>query len=253
MSVFKKYASYYDSLYQNKDYEKECDFLSVIFKKYSAKPVHSILDVGCGTGTHDLVLDNRGYTVTGIDLSPEMVDIAKGKIKDKKTQLDFFQGDARNFNLNKKFDTVVSMFAVLSYQAKNEDIISSFKCARQHLDKGSLFIFDIWFGPAVLVQKPSNRFNLLERNGERIVRLTTPDFNLLDQTVDVKYKLFTISGDKILNEADEVHKIRFLFPQETKNYLEQAGFKILEMCPLGELGKVPTENNWDVTIVAEAI
>jgi len=253
MSVFKQYASYYDSLYRNKDYEKECDFLERIFEKYSSKKIHSVIDIGCGTGSHDLALDKRGYAVVGIDLSSEMVEIAKEKIKNKKTQLEFFQGDARRFDLGKKFDAAISMVAVLSYQITNEEIISSFKRARCHLDAGSLFIFDVWFGPAVLVQKPCDRFNFMEKGDKKIIRLTTSDFHLLSQTVDVKYKLFTISGDKILDETNEVHKIRFLFPQEIKSYLAQSGFEVLDMCPLGELGAVPNDNNWDVTIIAKAV
>jgi len=56
------------------------------------------------------------------------------------------------------------MFAVMGYQIANEDIMSAFKTASKHLEKNGLFIFDAWFGPAVLSQKPSERFKVIEKN-----------------------------------------------------------------------------------------
>ena len=69
MEIFGDYANFYDNLYKDKDYKKECDYLEKIFNKYSPKKVKTILDLGCGTGSHDLILAKRGYQVTGLDFS----------------------------------------------------------------------------------------------------------------------------------------------------------------------------------------
>ena len=71
MIVFgKEYANTYDALYENKDYEKECDFIEAIFSKGSLN-AKTVLDLGCGTGGHALVLAKRGYEVLGLTALPK--------------------------------------------------------------------------------------------------------------------------------------------------------------------------------------
>jgi 2-polyprenyl-3-methyl-5-hydroxy-6-metoxy-1,4-benzoquinol methylase len=77
--VFGTYGEYYDIFYSDKDYEKECDFVQEIFKKYSSFPVKTVLDAGCGTGGHSIPLARRGLKVTGIDASPVMIEKARAK------------------------------------------------------------------------------------------------------------------------------------------------------------------------------
>ena len=212
MNIFESYANYYDIIYRDKDYEAESDFLELIFSKYFSNSVRSILDLGCGTGEHALTLAERGYKIAGVDLSRKMLEIGRRKVKKRRLNIEFIQGDIRNIQLNQKFDVVISMFAVMSYQVTNQDLISTFKTAWKHLEKNGLFIFDVWFGPAVLTQKPSDRFEVIEKGNEKIIRLATPVLDILNHTVDVKYKIIRLSKDKVVDEADEVDKMRFLFP-----------------------------------------
>jgi len=253
MTIFRDYAYIYDALYEDKDYKKECQFQEKILKTYAFGQIRTILDLGCGTGGHALILAERGYKVTGVDLSREMLEISRKKAKERKLNTEFIQGDIRNLKLNQKFDAVISMFAVISYQITNEDLISTFKVALKHLKKNGLFIFDVWFGPAVLAQKPSNRFKVMEKDNERIIRFATPVLDILNHTVDVKYKIIKLSKDKVLDEVDEVHKVRFLFPQEIKLICDMTGFKVLELCPFMELGKIPTEKDWNVTGIVRKV
>ncbi len=113
-----------------------------------------------------MILAEKGYKVAGIDLSREMLEISRRKAKERELNIEFIQGDIRNMELNQKFDAVISMFAVISYQITNKDLMSTFKVASRHLKKNGLFIFDTWFGPAVLTQKPSERFKVIEKNNK---------------------------------------------------------------------------------------
>ena len=74
--------------------------------------------------------------------------------------------------------------------------------------------------------------------------------NILNHTVDVKYKIIKISNSKALDEIDEVYKMRFLFSQEVKLICDVTGSKVLELCPFIKLGKMPTEKDWNVTGIA---
>ena len=118
--VFGTYGEYYDIFYDDKDYEQECDFVQKIFKKYSSFPVKSILDAGCGTGGHSIPLAFRGYEVTGIDASPVMIKKARQKAKEAGVNPTFRSLDIRDFDLKKKFDACISMFAVLNYLTETD-------------------------------------------------------------------------------------------------------------------------------------
>ena len=253
MSVFRDYANYYDTLYREKDYEKECDFLEQIWEELSSEPISRILDLGCGTGGHALPLAQRGYDVTGVDRSEQMLAIAKAKATQVNLSVEFQRGDIRNLELGQTFDAVISMFAVISYQATNDELAAAFRTARCHLEPGGLFVFDCWFGPAVLTQRPSDRYKIVEADGERIIRFVSPVLDILQHTVQVNYKILRLRDGRVVDEVDESHLLRFLFPQEIAYYLAEAGFKLLKLCPFMELNRQPTEQDWNVTVVAERV
>jgi ubiquinone/menaquinone biosynthesis C-methylase UbiE len=111
MGKFGRFAEYYDLVYQRMvDYEKECDLLEKVLAESSRKTVRTVLDVGCGSGSHALILSKRGYTVTGIDVSRKMIEKAKRKTENEGTE--FFVQDMRNLDLNGEFDCAFCMFGV---------------------------------------------------------------------------------------------------------------------------------------------
>ena len=74
-----RFARYYDRIYDGiVDYEGDVDFLERAFLRFRRKP-RTILDLGCGTGNHDLPLARRGYEVTGLDRSQAMLVQARKK------------------------------------------------------------------------------------------------------------------------------------------------------------------------------
>lgn len=252
MKVYQKYAAYYDTLYQYKNYPKECKFLAKVFKKYARKKYLSILDLGCGTGSHALILAKQGNEVTGVDLSDRMIKLAEEKAKGTGIKVDFRQGDVRNVSLNKKFDIVLLMFNVIGYQITNQDLVSTFKTANRHLKKGGILIFDCWFGPAVLKQMPGSRKKIIKKsNREKLIKSSASVLDILNQTVDIKYQVLRVLEGKVFDKVKETHKIRFLFPQEIKYFLEEAGFRSLEICPVLQLGEKPSFKDWNISIIAK--
>lgn len=247
------YAGVYDTLYQDKDYGAECEFLEQIFADYAPFFVHTVLDLGCGTGGHVLLLAGEDYIVTGVDRSEAMLTEARWKAAAQRVSCDFIQGDIRDLDLGCTYDVVIAMFAVVSYQTTNESLEDTFLTAQQHLKPGGLFIFDCWYGPAVLMQRPTNQCKAVESDGERIVRYTSPVLDVSQHTVRVDYEVLRMEGDLILERANESHLMRFLFPQEIKYYLNNTGFKLLRLCPFMDLEREPAEHDWNVTVIAEAV
>jgi len=253
LTVFQDYAGCYDLLYRNKDYKAECVFLERVFGRHAQHPVRTILDLGCGTGEHALLLAHRGYRVTGVDLSRRMLERARQKADEAGLAITFHEGDIRNIDLGRIFDAAVAMFAVISYQTGNTDLAAALYTTRRHLISGGLFVFDCWFGPAVLSQKPTDRYKVVEGNGERIIRFATPTLDVLRHTVQVDYKVLRIDDRHLLEEIDESHLMRFFFPLEIEHYLAEAGFKLLTLCPFLSLNQPATDRDWNITVVAKAI
>ena len=143
------YSKYYDLLYSDKDYVIEAKYVEDLIKKNTNNAM-SILELGCGTGKHADIFCDSGFIVHGVDDSKQMLNIAELKRVGKENNLFFTHSKIQNLNLDKKFDVVTSLFHVMSYQITNESLVESFRVAKNHLKKRGIFIFDFWYGPAVL-------------------------------------------------------------------------------------------------------
>ena len=215
--VFDVYAEYYDLLYQDKCYKQEVDYVSGLLEDNGVKS-GAILELGSGTGKHAEEFAKIGFNMHGVDLSPIMVKKANQRKKDNFiSQLQFEIGDVRSYRDDKKFDAVISLFHVMSYQIKNEDIVAMFETAAHHLKTGGVFIFDYWYGPGVLTSPPEVRIKRLENKNIEMLRLAEPTLYVNDNIVDVNYsvqvKRKLTEGDAI-TEFKEQHKMRYLFVPE---------------------------------------
>jgi SAM-dependent methyltransferase len=250
--VFQAYGRYYDIIYSDKDYEKECDFLERIFQKYLKRKPKTILDVGCGTGGHSVILAKRGYQVTGIDPSEVMIDLAREKAGKNSVDVDFRIMDVRNLRLDQQFDCCVGMFAVMDYLTSNQHLQKAIVNVRRHLKRGGLFIFDFWYGPAVLSIGPSERVKTVEKQGVRVIRHVVPRLDIFRHTCEVNYHLIVTKNKSIVDEIREKHMVRFFFPQEIRHYLEENAFKLVKMCPFLNLNAKPNEKDWNVAAISKA-
>lgn len=243
---FGAYAAYYDLFYESKDYEAECRFLEDVFGR-AERPVRTVLDLGCGTGGHALRLAQRGYRVTGVDRSAEMLARAQAKAP---RAVDWRQGDLRALDLGRTFDAVICMFAVLGYQTTNDDLAAALRTVRRHLAPGGLFVFDCWYGPAVLAQRPETRVAELVQDGQRLLRIARPELDAFHHVVRVRYQVLRLAGDRLLDSVEEVHSMRFFFPQELAYFLAQAGLRLDNLWPAWDTTRPPTEHDWNAVGVA---
>jgi SAM-dependent methyltransferase len=246
MSHFFDYSKYYNLLYKDKNYSEEVDYIDSLIKKYNPKASH-LLDVGCGTGNHAKVMAVKGYDIHGIDLSEQMLKIATA-IESKIT---FTQGDIRNFKLDKTFDVVTSLFHVMSYQTTNADLVSSFKAVGNHLKKDGLFIFDFWYGPAVMLDLPSVRVKKMEDESLKVIRTAEPkiDFDKCIVNVHFDVHIFDKAHGR-LDNLQEVHPMRFFFQNELRYVASQCGFEVLDFYAWLSVNE-PTKNKWYAVAVCK--
>jgi SAM-dependent methyltransferase len=226
--VFDAYARYYDLLYQDKDYAAEAQFVHKQLLRQGGGG-GSLLELGCGTGRHAMEFANFGYSVEGVDLSENMVQQAmrRADVCPEERKPAFKIGDVRTVRLGRKFDTVVSLFHVMSYQTTDADLQAAFRTAAHHLNAGGLFLFDFWYGPAVRHDPPVVRVKRLEDDAIRVTRLAEPQHEESRNLVSVDYNIFLKDKSTgMLDEISETHSMRYLFLPEMRQYLEQEGFAV---------------------------
>lgn len=245
------YSSWYDELYREKDYSAECDLLTEAFRRYAPTPVGSILDLGCGTGGHAIELARRGHAVAGVDRSAEMLRRGEAKAAAAGLSIAWSCADVRDFHFDRRFDAAISMFSVLGYLTSNSDLHACFRRVRDHLQAGSLFIFEVWFGPAVLAMRPEpRRQRTVLLDGETYERESTAEIDLLAQCCRLSYSMKRQDGTIADSER---HDVRFFFPQEIALLLEASAFETIRISRFPTLDDPADVNSWNALVVSKAV
>lgn len=241
------YASAYDAMYRSKDYEGECDQLEQAFARFGSAPVRSVLDLGCGTGGHALPLARRGYAVTGVDLSPQMLRRAADKAREEGLAIDLHEGDVRTVRTGGTYDAVIVMFAVMGYQLGNDDVRAALRTVREHLRPGGLLVFDVWHGPGVIASPPGSGERTIETSDGPLRRVVEGELDVPNHRCTVRYRLVSAAG-----EERETHVMRYFFPLELRLLCELEGFELVSLTPFGTLDSEVDRDTWNATIVARA-
>jgi SAM-dependent methyltransferase len=239
------YADAYDAVYGDKDYEAEVDLLERLFARHGVGPVRSVLDLGCGTGNHAIPLARRGYAVLGVDRSEAMLAHARGR-----GEVEFVQGDLRHVDLGRTFDAALMMFAVLGYQLANADVLAALGTARRHLAPGGLLVFDVWYGPAVLAERPAPRLKVVDLANGQLLRVAEGTLDVRHQTCAVRYRVWRLEEGRVAAETREQHTVRYFFPLELELLLQTAGFELARLGAFPDVDREPDESTWNVGVVA---
>lgn len=241
--VFDAYSNYYDLLYRDKDYVAEVEYICNLLSRFNISGL-DILEFGSGTGKHGCLLAERGYTVTGIERSPEMVALAPA-VKGFSCQ----EGDICKLHLGRVFDAVLSLFHVVSYQVNNDALLSVFARASEHLMTGGLFIFDVWYSPAVYAQRPEVRVKRMADNNVAITRIAEPTLFPNENRVDVHYTVFArnvFTGET--KTFTEIHPMRYFSIPEMDNLAALCGYERIS-AEAFLTGNEPGESTWGVCFV----
>lgn len=255
LSFGARYARVYDALYRDKNYEAEALFaLDQIQNVMSFTPLE-ILDLGCGTGQHAVQMARAAICVTGLDRSAEMVAIARNRVKslskDLRKKLRFRVGDARTIFLRQRYDAVVALFHVISYMIEDSDLDAIFGTARRHVKSGGVFLFDFWYGPAVLCKPPQPRVKRVKVGETIIERRAIPRWDEQRHVVYVNYDIEITLGGGVSRESEQ-HCVRYFFLEEIKSRLLEAGFQVVRF---GEwvTGTPPSDDTFSVFALAKAV
>jgi len=255
--VFSDYACYYDLLYQDKDYSAEATYLHTLIKKYNAT-AKSILDFGCGTGIHASIMTSKGFKVHGVERSSSMLARCAEFTENVCFNSDgnkpkYTEGDIRYVRLNECYDVVTALFHVMSYQITNSDIDKAFRTVFEHLNTGGIFIFDVWYGPAVFAERPSVRIKRVSDDHADITRISEPVHYPEENKVDVNYHVLVkkIESNEVL-EFKEKHSMRYFSIPEIEYISCNHGLKVVDISEWFT-GRNVSEEAFGVCVVAKKI
>jgi SAM-dependent methyltransferase len=241
-SNFKEYAKYYDFFNSGKDYKKECSYIDSIIKRFNPR-TKTILDIGCGTGLHDFELAYLDYEVTGIDISKEMIEIAKIEAIKRNKSVAFYVDSDQEYIAPHKFDSIISLFHVISYQVTDSKLSKLFEVANNNLKSGGLFIFDYWYTPAVEFLKLEKREKTVTVDGKSYTKSSYPS----NEVPGVHKINITISTNEF--SFSEVHLMKSFVPDYFSKFTD---FKILENFAW-MTSSVPLQTNWSAVTVLQKL
>ena len=240
--VFNVYSRYYDLLYRDKDYAAESDYVCSLLCRHGVN-AGDLLEFGSGTGKHGRLLAERGYKVHGIERSNEMIAAAQ-LVPGFTCQ----QGDITTINMGRTYSAVLALFHVMSYQTTNEQLQAVFSNAAAQLNSGGLFIFDVWYSPAVYAQKPSVRVKRMADTLIEITRIAEPLIHANENRVDVHYAIFASElASGTMHTLQEVHSMRHFSLPEIDLLAETHGFRRIGAEEF-TTGKAPSEDTWGVCL-----
>lgn len=228
-ATFGAYSRYYDLLYRDKDYAAEAAHVATLLASHGV-PHGRLLELGCGTGVHASLLAARGWDVTGVDRSDAMVGQARerqrGLPPEVGARMRFDVGDARDWRGSAGFDAVVALFHVVSYQTSQSDLDAVFATAASQLRPGGVWLFDVWFGPAVLTDRPAVRVRRMADDHTEVTRIAEPVMFPTLNRVDVHYEIQVLDRRSGQTERlREVHAMRYLFLPELDALMARHGFE----------------------------
>jgi SAM-dependent methyltransferase len=141
---YTKLAHIYDALYcgAGKDYQREAEQVHALIQQHQRSTDNSLLDVACGTGGH-LAYLRRWYAAEGLDLSTNMLDVARKRFPEIKLHW----GNMVDFDLGKQFGAVICLFSSIGYAKTVENLRAAVQTMDRHLLSGGVLIIEPWFTP----------------------------------------------------------------------------------------------------------
>lgn len=215
VTSFGPIAPYYDELMAGVPYRMWVGYYFLLLAQQDKHP-KSILDVCCGTGTMTEMLHREGFKMTGIDLSPAMIEQARKKAAKRKLPIRYECMDASTFELGETFDAAYSFFDSLNNIVEPERFQMALNQVAKHLEPGGSFIFDLNTAYA-FEQKMFNQKRLHPRAKLRYDWRGNWDPETRLITVRMKFW----HGDE---SFEEVHVQRAYEEEEVREMLEKAGF-----------------------------
>ena len=249
--IYDLLAPFYDAFNGDISYTEWADFFEQIIKKhYNGKP-ELILDLGCGTGSMTLELARRGFDMTGVDYSPEMLDIARERAEKEGIGegILWLCQDMREFELYGTVDVTVSCLDCINHLTSVKDLKRCLSLVHNYLIPGGLFIFDV-NGKSKFENIYADETYCMEQ--EDAVCVWQNYYNEKSKLCDFYITLFKECDDGRYERYDEHQRERMYTVRTLKKALAESGFDFVGAYSDFEFNDAD-DNNERIYIVARCI
>jgi ubiquinone/menaquinone biosynthesis C-methylase UbiE len=185
----------------------------------------TVLDLACGEGTFAIAVAKRGLRVTGVDLSPDMLDIARERAAKESLEVKFLQQDMRSLSLRGRFDLVTCWFDSLNYLLENDDLTQAFAGVSRVLDKNGIFIFDVNTIRALAVEWVREPC-YVHLDSPDMFLASIPQYDPAARIASLHITGFARENDQWVR-MNEVHRERGYTLKEIRQCLKRAGLREL--------------------------
>jgi SAM-dependent methyltransferase len=220
---FTEIARHYDDLMASVPYSYWVEYIEDILKVLDYHP-RTILDAACGTGNVSEILAERGFEVTGVDIAPGMIDVARSKTGTN-GDVEYQVGDLAEMDLGRQFDLAISLFDSLNYITDPERLQMAIRRVAAHLVPGGIFIFDV-NSEYALAHGFFNQSNLGSRQYPKYVWSSAYDRATRICTVTM---VFEVLEGKETRQFTEVHVQRGHGVEELRSMIYKAGLEVVDM------------------------
>lgn len=239
MNMYNKFALVYDRLYSPKKYWALIDGLFAGDRIIGSKP--NVLDLGCGTGAFLLGMYERGWDITGLDISPGMLGCTRRKFDARGIPCVLHQKNMADFHIEGQFDLITSNFDTVNYILEIEGLERLFKNVYSLLRKNGFFAFDV-----VTKYQAQNFINPFIKEFEDIRLDIVPHYDPVSNIKKIEIDI--VSGS---DKVKEIHLQRMYDLSNIEKALQLAGFSVSKMLSIEGKSKEITESSTRVYFVAK--
>lgn len=238
---YKNLAKYYDLFFQQKDYQKEVDFILELINKYGINK-DSILEVGCGTGNHLQLLKNEFSSLCGVDLNSEILEVAKAKIP----EAEFINAGMADFKIEEKFDVITCLYSVFNYNKDVDSAVKTLQNFYKHLEKKGVVII-------ALYNERSTEKNISIHVGKesdiKVAKVDQFKYIPEDKTVKSEHLVLIKDNGKIDFDIEDDDNYRIFDLDEIEEMVKKAGFMMYKVYNRFKFEKATSESKYPVLVL----
>jgi SAM-dependent methyltransferase len=198
------------------------------YLRQAAKYGGPVLELGCGSGRLAIPLALAGVDITGLDIAPGMLDVARNKAELHRVAMQLVQADCRNYSLERQFRLILFANNSLSHLLQRDEIEACLRCVRRNLAPGGRFIVDVFTPSArILARDPAQQFPVGQYDDpDGGGRITVTETSRYDPAAQVNHITWHYQQDGNLKTSRVPLNLRMFYPQEIDLLLDHNGFVI---------------------------